>query len=509
MVAILQQLTRTFASSYGGLAGVLPDGDAVRSAGPLNPNPFGQVLATSAVLAFYLACIETRALGGDCSPAASRWPAWSGVVYSQSRAALIALRSGLSRSARSAACACACSPSAATAAVALGLLVAAAEPGSSGSARFATCATTNPVALQDTSLRGRAARTSPPSGCGRTTRSSASDRTTSRSTTWATPRRSGSTARPEERGAHNLYLESLAETGVLGALAFLGVAWLALAGAWRARTPLRGPRRPAGRGPVRRAGRLPHLRADPAQRLRALPVDLPRAWPRRRPPGPEAGAMTAGLHARSIALVVWVYAGYPLALALLGRLRPRPRRRAPSSCRCRSSSPPTTRSPSSRTRSPTSGRPTTEPTLVELIVASDGSEDGTVEAARRAGATQVLDLPRMGKLAALNRAAEASSGEILVFTDADSLLEPGTLRELTSNFADETVGGVAANVVRCVAEDGRPVARGEGALLALRTSAQAARGPGRERRLGQRPPVRGAPQPLHARRRRPPAPTTS
>ena len=32
------------------------------------------------------------------------------------------------------------------------------------------------------------------------------------------------------------------------------------------------------------------------------------------------------------------------------------------------------------------------------------------------------------------------------------------------------------------------------ALLALRASAQAARGPGRERRLGQRPPVRGAPQ---------------
>ena len=67
---------RPSASSYGGFAGVLPDGDAMRSAGPLNPNPFGQVLATSAVLAFYLARIQTRALARDCSAAASRSPAW-------------------------------------------------------------------------------------------------------------------------------------------------------------------------------------------------------------------------------------------------------------------------------------------------------------------------------------------------------------------------------------------------------------------------------------------------
>ena len=44
--AIFQQVTKTYGSSYGGFAGVLPAGDAMRSAGPLNPNPFGQVLAT-------------------------------------------------------------------------------------------------------------------------------------------------------------------------------------------------------------------------------------------------------------------------------------------------------------------------------------------------------------------------------------------------------------------------------------------------------------------------------
>ena len=200
----------------------------------------------------------------------------------------------------------------------------------------------------------------------------------------------------------------------------------------------------------------------------------------------------------SVALIVWVYAGYPLALGLLGRLRPRPRLRAP--CEPSLSIVIAAHDEVAVIADKVADVWASEyrSDLIELIVASDGSEDGTVEAARRAGASQVLDLPRIGKLAALNRAAQVSSGEILVFTDADSLLEPGTLRELTSNFADETIGGVAANVVRCVAGGraaGRPRRK---RLLALRTSAQAPRGPGRERRLGQRPPVRGAPQPLQA-----------
>ena len=59
-LAIVQQVTKTYGSTYGGFAGVLPAGDAMRSAGPLNPNPFGQVLATSAVLAFYLARMQSR-----------------------------------------------------------------------------------------------------------------------------------------------------------------------------------------------------------------------------------------------------------------------------------------------------------------------------------------------------------------------------------------------------------------------------------------------------------------
>jgi cellulose synthase/poly-beta-1,6-N-acetylglucosamine synthase-like glycosyltransferase len=166
--------------------------------------------------------------------------------------------------------------------------------------------------------------------------------------------------------------------------------------------------------------------------------------------------------ALSTALVAWVYAGYPLALAGLGRLRARPRQRAPldlplSIIVAAHDEVDVITDKIANVWASDYPKP-----LVELIVASDGSRDGTVEAARRAGATLVLDLPRVGKLSALTTAEQAAAGEILVFTDADSLFEPSTLRELAANFADDRVGGVAGNVVRCVEEEGRPVARGEG-----------------------------------------------
>lgn len=46
--------------------------------------------------------------------------------------------------------------------------------------------------------------------------------------------------RLEQREAHSLYLQALAETGIVGALALLAILWLALSGAWRARQRLAG-----------------------------------------------------------------------------------------------------------------------------------------------------------------------------------------------------------------------------------------------------------------------------
>jgi cellulose synthase/poly-beta-1,6-N-acetylglucosamine synthase-like glycosyltransferase len=83
---------------------------------------------------------------------------------------------------------------------------------------------------------------------------------------------------------------------------------------------------------------------------------------------------------------------------------------------------------------------------LEVIVASDGSADRTAELARAAGADLVLDLPRGGKVAALNAAVERARGEVLAFSDANSFWEPDALRHLVSRLADPRVGYVCGQV---------------------------------------------------------------
>lgn len=84
------------------------------------------------------------------------------------------------------------------------------------------------------------------------------------------------------------------------------------------------------------------------------------------------------------------------------------------------------------------------PERLEIIVASDGSDDGTDDLVRAhpAGA-RLLPLPRVGKNAALNEAAAAARGEIVVFTDADAKMAEHALHYLVAPFADPEVGGVA------------------------------------------------------------------
>lgn len=90
---------------------------------------------------------------------------------------------------------------------------------------------------------------------------------------------------------------------------------------------------------------------------------------------------------------------------------------------------------------------------LQVIVASDGSNDSTVETARAAGADLVLDLPRGGKIPAQNAAAEAAEGSLLAFSDANSIWKPDALTELLEPFRDPRVGYVCGQV-RFVGPDG-------------------------------------------------------
>lgn len=155
--------------------------------------------------------------------------------------------------------------------------------------------------------------------------------------------------------------------------------------------------------------------------------------------------MSLVIFAVTLAASLYVYFGYPALIFLVSRLRPRPFRRG--------------------------GEPTVTvlvpvyneegviadkiantlaldypPDRLETLVVSDGSTDGTEAIVGRFGdRTRLLSLPRSGKAFALNEGARAARGEILVLTDANTLLEPGSLRPLVDPFADPEVGGVCGN----------------------------------------------------------------
>jgi cellulose synthase/poly-beta-1,6-N-acetylglucosamine synthase-like glycosyltransferase len=84
--------------------------------------------------------------------------------------------------------------------------------------------------------------------------------------------------------------------------------------------------------------------------------------------------------------------------------------------------------------------------LFEVIVACDGCEDGTAERARQAGADLVLELARGGKIRAQDTAVERSRGEIVAFSDANSLWETDAARRLVSAFEDPHVGYACGQV---------------------------------------------------------------
>ena len=84
---------------------------------------------------------------------------------------------------------------------------------------------------------------------------------------------------------------------------------------------------------------------------------------------------------------------------------------------------------------------------LQILIASDGSDDGTNEIVRgfAENGVELLPLARVGKAAALNAAAGQARGEILVFSDANSIYAADALRELVKPFADPEVGGVAGD----------------------------------------------------------------
>lgn len=95
---------------------------------------------------------------------------------------------------------------------------------------------------------------------------------------------------------------------------------------------------------------------------------------------------------------------------------------------------------------------------LKIVVASDGSTDSTVHAAKQMGLPNVRTIAysnRRGKVATLTSAVSYIGSEVIVFTDASNRFDHEALRRLASHFRDPGVGLVTGKV-SIVDELGKP-----------------------------------------------------
>jgi cellulose synthase/poly-beta-1,6-N-acetylglucosamine synthase-like glycosyltransferase len=88
------------------------------------------------------------------------------------------------------------------------------------------------------------------------------------------------------------------------------------------------------------------------------------------------------------------------------------------------------------------------PDLLEIIVISDCSEDGTdnlVSGFGPRGVRLIRQNQRLGKSAALNFAVPQARGQVLVFSDANAIYQPEAVRLLVRHFSNAKVGYVVGN----------------------------------------------------------------
>jgi cellulose synthase/poly-beta-1,6-N-acetylglucosamine synthase-like glycosyltransferase len=82
---------------------------------------------------------------------------------------------------------------------------------------------------------------------------------------------------------------------------------------------------------------------------------------------------------------------------------------------------------------------------LDVLVVSDGSDDGTDEIVREyesQGVQLIRQEGRLGKTMGLNLAMEIVTSDIVVFSDANAIYAVDAIRKLVRNFADRSVGYV-------------------------------------------------------------------
>lgn len=166
--------------------------------------------------------------------------------------------------------------------------------------------------------------------------------------------------------------------------------------------------------------------------------------------------------AASLVLVFHAYFGYPLTLRLLSRFRQRPV--AKGSFQPHVSLIVTACNEERRIREKLDNTVALDYPWekLQVIVASDGSTDGTNEIVRsyaHRGIDLVAFPERRGKENAQKDALLHAAGEVIVFSDVATRLDTHGITEIVANFADPTIGCVSS-VDRVIGRDGKPCGEG-------------------------------------------------
>jgi cellulose synthase/poly-beta-1,6-N-acetylglucosamine synthase-like glycosyltransferase len=156
------------------------------------------------------------------------------------------------------------------------------------------------------------------------------------------------------------------------------------------------------------------------------------------------------IFAFSTAVLFYIYAGYPLLVYLVSVIAPRRVRRGD----CEPSVSVIITAYNEEKDIAAKLRNTLEldypKETIEIIVASDGSTDGTDEIVRSFGSDGVKlfrQEGRLGKTSAQNTAVEMAAGEIILFSDATTMYRPDVLRAMLPSFADDTIGCVSGKLI--------------------------------------------------------------
>jgi len=162
-------------------------------------------------------------------------------------------------------------------------------------------------------------------------------------------------------------------------------------------------------------------------------------------------------------VIVYVYAGYPLLLAVWARVAAKPVRVA-------AGMPSVSIVVAARNEAATLDARIQNllaldypAARMQIVVVSDGSTDRTAEIlARYADRVDAVLLPSGGKALALNAGVSAATHGIIVFTDARQTFAADALRALVAPFADPSVGGVSGELLLDCEAGGGQSSIGEG-----------------------------------------------